>query len=123
MGPNGRSLTSDTYADTMVKFGKDVRRLMEMGQEGAKLAFNLVLFIGLHLHGDLEASCKMCGYGGTKRPFAEMDQVMLEVILLRKDVDCGGDDTELPEVKHRWTEKDADVGLFKTGRPNKQQRG
>ena len=29
---------------------------------------------------------------------------------------------ELPDVPHRWSEDDAEVGEFKTGRPNKQQR-
>ena len=27
------------------------------------------------------------------------------------------------QVRHRWTIEDAEVGVFKTGRPNKQQRG
>ena len=122
MGPNGPSVTSDTYAETMVKFVKDVRKLMDIGQEGAKLAFNVLLYIGPHMHGDLDASCKMGGYGETEEPFAEMDELMLEAIALREHVDCG-EDAALPEVRHRWTHKDADVGVFKTGRPNKQQRG
>jgi hypothetical protein len=122
MGPNSTSVTSDTYAETMVKFVKDVRKLMEMGQEGVKLAFNLVLYIGPHMHGDLEAGGKMCGFGESEEPFAKMDELMLDVIALRTDVDCG-EDAALPEVKHRWTLNDADVGVFKTGRPNKQQRG
>jgi hypothetical protein len=124
MGPNSTAITSDTYAETMVKFVKDIRKLMEMGQEGAQLAFNAVLYIGPHMHGDLEATCKMCGFGGTEEPFAEMDELMLKVIALREDVECGGsEDAALPEVEHRWTNDDADVGVFKTGRPNKQQRG
>jgi hypothetical protein len=122
MGPNGRSVTSDTYADTMVPFAKDLRKLMVMGQEGAKLAFNLVLYIGPHMHGDLDASCEMSGYGEAEDSFAEMDELMLEIIGLREDVD-GGEDAALPQIKHRWTREDADVGVFKTGRPNKQQRG
>lgn len=121
MGPNSRSITSDTYAETMVKFSKDVEKLMVLSP---RLAFNL-LHIGPHLHGDLEASIKMCGFGGTEEPFAEMDELMLEVIVLREDVPTGesSKDKELPEVGHRWTYKDADVGEFKMGRPNKQQRG
>jgi hypothetical protein len=74
------------------------------------------------MHGDLEVSWKMGGYGGTEKPFAEMDELMLAVIAQREDVDCG-EDAALPEARHRWTHKDADVRVFKTGRPNKQQRG
>jgi hypothetical protein len=122
MSPNDTSVTSDTYAKTMIHFVQDVRKLMEMGQEGAKLAFNIVLYIGPHMHGDFEASAKMCGFGENEKAFADMDELMLEVIARREDVDCG-EDTALPEVRPRWTRKDADVGVFKTGRPNKQQRG
>jgi hypothetical protein len=125
MGPNSRTVTSDTYAEDMVKFIKDVRKLMEMGQEGARFAFNLLLYIGPHAHGDLEASIKMCGFGESEGPYAELDEVMLEVIALRDDVPSGSsnNDVDLPEVRHRWTREDAEVGEFKTGRPNKQQRG
>jgi hypothetical protein len=48
---------------------------------------------------------------------------MLEIIGLRDDFECAGKDEGLPEVRHRWTTADAEVGVFKTGRPNKQQRG
>jgi hypothetical protein len=86
MGPNSRGITSDDYAEAMVKYVKDVRKLMELGQEGAKFAFNLLLYIGPHAHGDLEASFKMSGYGGTEGPFAELDEMMLKVIALREDL-------------------------------------
>lgn len=48
-GPNGRSVTSDHYAEAMVKYVKDVKALMEMD---ARLAFNALLYIGPHAHGD-----------------------------------------------------------------------
>jgi hypothetical protein len=119
MGPNSRAITSDTYAEAIVKFIKDVRKLMVMD---ARLAFNLLLYIGPHAHGDLEASIKMCGFGESEGPYAELDEVMLEVIALRGDIPCG-EEVSLPEVRHRWTRDDAEVGEFKTGWPNKQQRG
>lgn len=51
--------------------------------------------------------------------------MMLEVIAARDDLEyeASNVDSSLPKVPHRWTEDDADVGEFKTGRPNKQQRG
>jgi hypothetical protein len=124
-GPNSAAITSDHYADTMVKFIKDIEKLMAMGPDGARYAFNAILYIGPHAHGDLEASWKMSGYGGTEGPFAELDDIMCDIIGLREDLDCAGKDdgVELLEVRHRWTIKDAEVGVFKTGRPNKQQRG
>jgi hypothetical protein len=107
MGPNSMAITSDNYAESMVKFVKDVRKLMELGQEGAKFAFNLLLYIGPHAHGDLEASFKMSGYGGTEGPFAELDEVMLEVIALRDDISSSSnDDVSLPKMRHRWTRDD-----------------
>lgn len=125
MGPNSRSVTSDTYAEAMTKFSKDVKKLMELGPEGAKHAFNLLLYIGPHTHGDFEASMKMGGYGEHEEPYAELDELMLEAIAARDDLEYEATDTDssLPKVPHYWTEKDADVGEFKTGRPNKQQRG
>lgn len=124
-GPNSRAITSDHYAEAMVKFIKDVQKLMVMGPDGARCAFNAMMHIGPHAHGDLEATIKMCGYGGTEEPFAELDDTMVAIIELREDIDCDGKDdgSAVPEVRHRWTVQDATVGVFKTGRPNKQQRG
>lgn len=62
----------------------------------------------------------MCGYGDHESPFAELDAALLPLIEGR---DPPATRLEvLPEVNHRWTRADADVGEFKTGRPNKQQR-
>lgn len=58
MGPNSKSITADTYANAMAKFSKDVKKLMELGPEGAKLAFNLLLYIAPHTH---EQSMQICG--------------------------------------------------------------
>lgn len=122
-GPKSAAVISDHYASAMVKFIKDIQKLMAMGPDGARCAFNAMLYISPHAHGDLEASWKMSGYGETEEPFAELDDTMLEIIGLRHDFECAGKDEGLPEVRHRWTTADAEVGVFKTGRPNKQQRG
>jgi hypothetical protein len=66
----------------------------------------------------------MSGYGGTKEPFEELDDLMLSIIPdLRVPSADNTNDSSLPKVPHRWTLADADVGVFKTRRPNKQQRG
>jgi len=86
-----------------------------------------MLSIGEHSHGDLNWGFKMSGYGDHDVPYERMDHVMLRVIQSREDASGLPDSSvseELPDVPHRWTEKDADVGVFKTSNgPNKQQRG
>jgi hypothetical protein len=97
---------------------------MAVFSDGARFAFNAMLDIDPHAHGDLEASWKMSGYGGTEGPFMDLDDTMCDIVVPREDVDCARKDggVELPAVRPRWAFKDAEVGLFKTGRLNKQQR-
>lgn len=52
-------------------------------------------------------------------PFELLDEALLPLIEGRN---VSATAASLPKVLHRWTPKDADVGEFKTGRPNKQQR-
>jgi hypothetical protein len=103
MGPNSSAVTSDDYARGMCKFIKDIKKLMVMGPDGARCAFNLLLYIGPNAHGDLEAMRSMSGYGGTEEPFADLDEAMLEIIGLGEDIDCAGKDEGvlLPKVRHR----------------------
>ena len=127
-GPNGRMYNSDNYAKAMANFLPEVTELSNMDDGGVKLAFNLMLYLGEHVHGDFYMCVKMGGYGGSERPYKELDEVMLGLLERRKDeatengVHKAPEATSLPTVPHRWTEADADVGVFKTGRPNKQQR-
>jgi hypothetical protein len=127
-GPNGRMYNSDNYAKAMANFLPEVTELSDMDDGGVKLAFNLMLYLGEHVHGDFYMCVKMAGYGGSERPYKELDEVMLGLIERRKDeatengVHKAPEATSLPTVPHRWTAADADVGVFKTGRPNKQQR-
>ena len=75
-----------------MKFIRDIEELIDMGPDGAKYAFNAMICIGPHAEGDLEASWEMSGYGGTERPFADLDDIMIDIIGLRKDIDCAGKD-------------------------------
>ncbi|EPE36945.1 hypothetical protein GLAREA_09108 [Glarea lozoyensis ATCC 20868] len=124
-GPNSRAVTSDTYAQAMEKFIKDVRKLMDMGEEGVIMAFNLLLEMGQHSRGDFHMSMKMCGFGESGDSYQMMDECMLEVIEKRKEFGLGSLDKESFKISKVWEEKYAMdyVGEFKTGRPNKQQRG
>jgi hypothetical protein len=127
--PNGRSVTSDQYAQAMAKLLPKVVSLSNMAEDGVEYAFNLLLYLGEHSRGDFYACVKMCGFGDSEEPYKEMDQAMLELIERRQHHDANstkadGVDTQenVVEVPHRWTDDDADVGVFKTGWPNKQQR-
>ncbi|MCJ1390068.1 hypothetical protein MMC18_002926 [Xylographa bjoerkii] len=75
---------------------------------------------GLHLS-DFEKSWAMSGYGDHKKPYNELDELMLSVIKRRAELQPAKKSTSLPQLPKRETE--IDVGGFKTGRPNKQQRG
>lgn len=89
------------------------------------MACNLLLEMGQHSRGGFHASMKMCGFGESEDAYAPMDECMLEIIAKRKEFSLGGGDGEEVVVQGRWKESDAmdSVGDFKTGRPNKQQRG
>jgi len=85
------------------------------------LAFNFVMALADASHRRI-SSWKMSGEGGDCcEQFARLDEALLPLIEKRDQPVTRL--TELPEVPHRWTSEDADVGEFKTGRPNKQQRG
>ncbi|KAH8691065.1 hypothetical protein GQ44DRAFT_720082 [Phaeosphaeriaceae sp. PMI808] len=111
----------------MAKFLPGVSKLNEMGAEGAVCALNLMLHLAHNSYGDINASFKMCGYGGHEKPYWDMDELMLKVVEKCAAIANSNPDTQRPlelvEVPHRWRDEDADVGVFKTGRPNKQQRG
>lgn len=94
---------------------------------GVKFAFNLMFYLGDHAHGDFYVSVKMCGYGRSEKPYKALDASMLQLIERRRGEAIENDvqtveSASLSPVPHRWTEADANVGVFKTGWPNKQQR-
>ncbi|KXT05763.1 hypothetical protein AC578_1068 [Pseudocercospora eumusae] len=117
MGGNSTSITIEHYADNAAQQLKVVTALAKVDQN---LAFNLTVFLGDAAATDLDATIKMCGYGDHEAYFERLDDALLPLIANRKvpKEKLG----ELPEVPHRWTRDDAQVGIFKTGWPNKAQR-
>src|SRR6266566_4790800 len=85
--------------------------------------FTLLLSMADASHTDLDATAKMCGTPCDESipTFTLLDEALLPLIEAREKPASLA--AELPKVPNRWTLKDADVGVFKTGRPNKQQHG
>jgi hypothetical protein len=86
-------------------------------------AFNLMLYVADASHNDCETTVKMCGFGDSEEPFGILDTRLLDLIEKRHAQSPATRQDELPSVPKRWTRQDAEVGEFKTGRPNKQQYG
>lgn len=117
MDGNTRDVSIADYAEIAVDHLSVVETL---AASDPILAFNLALCLGDAACTNLNITCKMCGYGDHEHPFAELDAVLLPLIEGRSLPSFKV--ATLPEVAHRWSHADADVGEFKTGRPNKQQR-
>lgn len=112
----------------------DVEKLKE---DSPSLAFNLLLDLGEHAYGDLEACAKASGFGDTEEPFKEMDKLLSEIITARReeeqtaaqDTETGSKDGTMTE-RYRFEASQADLGLEAKGlrdligskHPNKQQR-
>lgn len=73
----------------MCRFLPKVKTLRE---ESIPAAFNLLLDIGEHAYGDLDACCKAGGFGETKKPYKAMDSLLVDLITARKEeAQPGGD--------------------------------
>lgn len=120
MSPNSTAITTDSYAKAATKHLAAVPKIGDTEDE-VPYAFNLLMAIADVSHTDLDTTPKMCGYGGSEGPFKELDEALLALIQRREQPSTKQE--KLPKVPHRWTQEDAEVGEFKTGRPNKQQRG
>ncbi|KAH8742470.1 hypothetical protein F5883DRAFT_430897 [Diaporthe sp. PMI_573] len=120
MSGNSTAITTSSYATSTRKHMSAVKKLVAMD---TTLAFNLLLSMADASHTDLDATCKMCGTpcDNSIPTFKLLDEALLPLIEAREKPASLA--AELPQVPKRWTLKDADVGVFKTGRPNKQQRG
>ncbi|EXK77609.1 hypothetical protein FOQG_17684 [Fusarium oxysporum f. sp. raphani 54005] len=120
MSGNSSAITSANYATSARKHMGAIKKLVAMD---TTLAFNLLLSMADASHTDLDATWKMCGTpcDSSIPTFKLLDEALLPLIEAREKPACLADG--LPEIPKRWTLKDADVGVFKTGRPNKQQRG
>ena len=122
MDPNSWAITVDTYAYRATKHVATATKLSEMGAD--VLAFNFMLALADSSHRSA-SSHKMSGEGGkAAKKFKILDQALLPLIAAREVPERSDwlKEDELPDVPHRWSEDDAEVGEFKTGRPNKQQR-
>ncbi|KAH6954066.1 hypothetical protein BKA56DRAFT_503779 [Ilyonectria sp. MPI-CAGE-AT-0026] len=120
MSGNSKAITTSNYATSARKHMSAVKKLVATD---TTLAFNLLLSMADASHTDLDATWKMCGTpcDHSIPTFKLLDDALLPLIEAREKPTSLG--AQLPEVPQRWTSKDADVGVFKTGRPNKQQRG
>lgn len=120
MSPNSSAITTSNYAMSAREHMATVKKLITME---STLAFNLLLSMADASHTDLDATMKMCGTpcDSSVPTFSLFDEALLPLIEARERP-CSQVDG-LPQVPRRWTVDDAEVGVFKTGRPNKQQRG
>ena len=121
---NSYAITTDNYATAT---GKHVRAARKLADLDLKVRFNLLMAMADASHcSDLNATIKMCGTecGSSQGVFELIDEALLEVIESRADFlpPTTAESTELPKVPARCRTEDADVGEFKTGHPNKQQR-
>lgn len=118
MSPNSSSITVSNYATSAAKHLNTAKKLADMDPV---LAFNFIMALADASHRSM-STWKMSGESGAcDTAFGKLDQALLP--LMEKRAAPTSRLAELPEVPHRWTEEDAEVGVFKTGRPNKQQRG
>ncbi|KAI1292693.1 hypothetical protein F5Y03DRAFT_375377 [Xylaria venustula] len=139
--PNGcYGITADNFAAAMAKYISDVKKLQEYGY--LTLAFNLLLELGEHAYGDLEACVKACGFGDTDEPYQEMDRLLADIIDKRQheeepatdptqDTRRAEEETEKAEYEIRPFKDDLGTEVTwlhenvvnKERGPNKQQRG
>jgi hypothetical protein len=57
----GTSTTWDVYVQNVVQLLPEVKSLSSR-QGGVKSAFDLILYLGEHIHGDFYMCVEMCGY-------------------------------------------------------------
>ncbi|KAG9748471.1 hypothetical protein KCU73_g7077, partial [Aureobasidium melanogenum] len=122
MSPNSCAISTDTYADKSLDFLNPVKKLEKM-DGGLVPAFNLAMYVADASHTDCDTTSKMSGYGDSEYPFGILDEQLLDLIEKRNTQSPATRREEISAVPKRWTRQDADVGPFKTGRPNKQQYG
>lgn len=120
MSGNSSAITTSNYATSARKHLGTVKKLVTLD---TTLAFNLLLSMADASHTDLNATWKMCGTpcDNSIPTFKLFDDALFPLLVAREKP--ASLVARLPEVPRRWTLEDADVGVFKTGRPNKQQRG
>lgn len=107
------------YDDYVHNGSKRLSNVSKIEKHGSVImAFNMLMSSGdATLAGFQPVPLKVYGVAG----WGDMDDKLCELIDRRPKPDVR--QTELPKVKERWDSDKADVGVFETGRPNKQQRG
>ncbi|KAI0150835.1 hypothetical protein GGR57DRAFT_184564 [Xylariaceae sp. FL1272] len=75
-------ITADDFAKAMYGFSGAVDKLL---QDSPSLALDLLLDLGEHAYGDLEACVKSSGFGDTDEFYQSMDKKLVEVIDKRRE--------------------------------------
>lgn len=111
--------------------------LEELGNESPLDAFNVLMYLGDHAYGELEACCKSSGWGNSEELFIEMDDtgvaLIAKALAAKKMTAANGvastDASETkpyvvaPSTSDMGTEWRELLDLFGTGQLNKQKRG
>ncbi|KAI8625031.1 hypothetical protein F5Y19DRAFT_490064 [Xylariaceae sp. FL1651] len=88
--PNGlRGITADDFAVAMARLKPLVEKLQE---DSPSLAFDLLMDLGEHAYGELDACVKSAGFGDTDDPFKSMDKLLVEVITARREEQSTSED-------------------------------
>ncbi|KAI0889612.1 uncharacterized protein GGS22DRAFT_1778 [Annulohypoxylon maeteangense] len=77
-------ITSDDFAAVMSSF---IPQAQKLALTSPILAFNLVLDLGEHAYGDLDATVKASGFGETDEPYGKLDAVLVTLINARVELD------------------------------------
>lgn len=113
----------------MYAFHPKVKNLRE---ESTSAAFNLLLDLGEHAYGDLEACCKAGGFGDSDEPYKAMDGMLVELITARNEAQVVSDDDHnssddgfviKPSSGDIGGEEKAILDDLGGKHPNKQERG
>lgn len=113
--PNTKAISIANYAQLAAK------QLKVLPSLSVTEGVDFMLYLASVTATDMDVKFGMCGYEGQcEKPFARLDAALLALLEKRPLPEEKVD--ELPKTSSRWTQKDADVGEFKTERPNKQQR-
>ncbi|KAI1775663.1 hypothetical protein F4818DRAFT_414563 [Hypoxylon cercidicola] len=123
-------VTADTFATSMEAAFLPI--VKSLSATSPVIAFNLLMDIGEHAYGDLDASAKASGFGETEEPYKRMDDQMVEIINARREADgTDADGTNVSAAKPYAVEPSySDLGgdesalrsLWGKKHPNIQQR-
>jgi hypothetical protein len=82
-GRLGYGYNADTYAKAAAKSLPDVEALLQQPHDAEiPFAFELMMWLASHVHGDLDVKGG-CGYGGSGKAYGMMDAMIMRVISRR----------------------------------------